>query len=82
MSSNLPPPAAPAAANGHAPAPLLVDARAAASMLALSPRTLWTLTKRGDIAAVKIGRAVRYSLADLAAFIERHKTAPAPNGKP
>ncbi len=45
----------------------------AARALSVSERTLFALTKRGDIPAVRIGRAVRYDLADLRAFIERNK---------
>ena len=41
--------------------PLLVDAREAARLLAISPRTLWSLSKTGEIPVVRLGkRAVRY----------------------
>jgi hypothetical protein len=53
--------------------PLLVDAQEAATLLAISPRTLWARSfPRGPIPIVKIPgtRAVRYSLAALQAFIE------------
>jgi excisionase family DNA binding protein len=43
----------------------------AAKMLAVSPRTLWSLTKRGEIRAKKIGRSVRYYLLDLITYMER-----------
>ena len=64
------------AASGPAPAspPLLVDAAEAARLLAISPRTLWTLTRAGQLPAVRIGRAVRYAVADLLGWIERQKT--------
>lgn len=57
--------------------PLLVTAREAAKALAVSPRTLWGLTACGDLACVRIGRAVRYDIADLKAFIAKRKE---PNG--
>src|SRR5262245_29013350 len=48
------------------PAPMLVDARTAARLLAISERSLWALTApRGPIACVRIGRAVRYDPRDL-----------------
>ena len=44
---------------------LLVDAREAAQMLAISERTLWGWTApRGPIPVVRCGRAVRYAVAD------------------
>lgn len=39
---------------------LLMTPREAAKALAISARTLWTLTQTGDIARVRIGRLVRY----------------------
>jgi len=42
----------------------------AANALAISPRKLWGLTRSGEITCVRIGRAVRYSVQDLQAFIE------------
>ena len=60
-------------------APLLVDAATAATMLAISPRTLWQLTADGEIPVVTIGRAgKRYRPADLAAFIARAAALPRP----
>lgn len=53
------------------PAPLLVTARQAARMLAISERKLWSLTTRGDLPRIKLGRSVRYAVSDLLSFIER-----------
>lgn len=53
---------------------LLLDARETARLLSISPRSLWTLTQRGDIAHVRAGRRVLYSPADLAAWIDRQRT--------
>lgn len=53
---------------------LLVTMRQAAQALAVCEKTLWSLTQpRGPIPAVRIGRAVRYAVADLQAFCESKK---------
>ena len=52
---------------------LLMNARDAAKALAICERTLWELTKRGDIPCIRIGRAVRYDPRDLAEWIDRQK---------
>lgn len=49
---------------------LLVAAKKAAEMLAVSPRKLWSLTASGDISHVRIGRCVRYAIK-LARWIFR-----------
>jgi excisionase family DNA binding protein len=56
---------------------LLLTASEAAKALAVSPRTLWSLTKSGVIPCVRIGRAVRYDPADLRSWIASKKTTPA-----
>ena len=48
--------------------------REAAEWLKISERSLWSLTQRGELAAVRIGRSVRYDLADLIAFVEARKS--------
>ena len=60
----------------HAPVQftkLLLTPSEAAKALAIGERKLWELTNRGIIRAVRIGRAVRYDPADLAAFIAAQK---------
>jgi len=53
---------------------LLLSAREAAKMLAISERTLWSITApRGPLPCVRIGRVVRYDLRDLQAFINSRK---------
>jgi excisionase family DNA binding protein len=52
---------------------LLLTTPQAARSLAISERTLWDLTKRGEIPAVRIGRSVRYDPEDLKAWIDRQK---------
>ena len=41
--------------------PLLISANMAAKTLGISPRNLWTLTRAGTIAHVRLGRRVMYS---------------------
>lgn len=48
----------------------LISVREAAKILGCSERTLWTLTAKGGMPVVKIGRSVRYSPADVARWIE------------
>lgn len=59
------------------PDPLLVTPREAARLLAVSERTLWSLAAAGEIPRVRIGRAVRYRVADLRAYVD----APPPKEK-
>jgi excisionase family DNA binding protein len=51
----------------------LLRPREAAQWLKISERSLWSLTQRGELPAVRIGRSVRYDLADLVAFVETRK---------
>lgn len=58
----------------HADTPtLLLRSRDAAKSLSISDRTLYSLTRRGELRAVRIGRAVAYSLDELRAFIARRQ---------
>ena len=52
---------------------LLFTAREAAQALAVCEKTLWTLTKTGQVSVVRVGRSVRYSPTDLEAFIASRK---------
>lgn len=56
-------------ASTPAPAPLLIDAKAACALLSMGERRLWVLTNCRAIPSRKIGRSVRYSPAELAAWI-------------
>lgn len=49
---------------------LLLTARETAAMLSISERKLWNLTNENEIPAIRIGRAVRYSIDDLEQWIE------------
>lgn len=51
----------------------LLRPREAAEWLKISERTLWTLNQRGELPAVRIGRNVRYDLADLIEFVDARK---------
>ena len=53
--------------------PLLLTPKEAAKALSVCERTLYELTKTGELPAVRIGRAVRYDVGDLRAWIERAK---------
>jgi excisionase family DNA binding protein len=53
---------------------LLLTQREAAEACALCEKSLYLAVKRGELRAVKIGRAVRYDPRDLAAWIDRHRT--------
>lgn len=64
------------AINGQADRPantLLVTEAEAAKQLAISPRKLWELRNRGEIPHLRVGRAVRYDLRDLQAWIDAQK---------
>lgn len=52
---------------------LLLTPREAAEALSVCEKTLFNLTRRGELPAVKIGRAVRYAVDDLQAFIARQR---------
>jgi len=54
-------------------APLLVRPGEAARLLGVCERTVWELTARGTLPAVRIGRAVWYAVDDLKVFSDRHK---------
>ncbi|MEO0483834.1 MAG: helix-turn-helix domain-containing protein [Planctomycetota bacterium] len=48
---------------------MLIDAPSAAKPLALSTRTLWSLTRCGAIPCVRIGRRVLYRPCELEAWV-------------
>ena len=56
----------------------LLDAKKAAKALGVSPRTLWTLTRSGDVLHVRIGRRVLYAPGDLERFTESRRRADIP----
>jgi excisionase family DNA binding protein len=58
--------------------PLLLTPREAATALAISERTLWTLTKSGALPAVRLGRSVRYSVDALREHIAQLQSPQTP----
>ena len=48
----------------------------AAARLGLSPRTLYRFVDRGEVAAYRFGRVLRFRLDDLDHFIERCRIEP------
>lgn len=52
-------------------APMLMTVADAGRALAVDTRTVRRMLARGDLAPVRIGRAVRVSVADLAAYVAR-----------
>jgi len=52
---------------------LLLTPKQAAEALAISPRTLWSMTAAGEIPHVRIGRCVRYPVDDLREWIDATK---------
>lgn len=59
------------------PAPkLLLTVRETCAAMSVCAKTLYTLTApRGSLPAVRIGKAVRYDLRDIQAFIDGAKEA-------
>jgi excisionase family DNA binding protein len=57
---------------------LLVGANDAAEILSISQRLLWTLTNKGDIPCVRIGRRILYAPSDLTAWVESMKQGDIP----
>jgi excisionase family DNA binding protein len=53
---------------------LLLTSRQAARAVALCEKSLYLAVRRGELRAVKFGRAVRYDPADLANWIEQNKS--------
>jgi excisionase family DNA binding protein len=53
--------------------PLLLRTRDAAALLAVSQRTLWTMTRDGEIPVVRVRRTVRYLVSDLTAWVMKHR---------
>jgi predicted DNA-binding transcriptional regulator AlpA len=63
----------------HAESPrLLLTARQTAEALAISSRTLWELTNRGELTPIRLpgrgkARSLRYAVADLERWIARRQ---------
>jgi predicted DNA-binding transcriptional regulator AlpA len=56
-------------------AAILLTAPEAAKALSISERTLWSVTApRGPLACVRIGKCIRYDVADLRDYIASSKS--------
>ena len=53
--------------------PILLSTRQAARLLGICERTLFSLTKKGEIPTVRIGRRVQYCREDLLGFVAARK---------
>jgi predicted DNA-binding transcriptional regulator AlpA len=71
-SERVPEPASQRDAKSYTPdsSPLLVDAKTLGPMLSLCRRTVWTLTACNAIPSQQIGRARRYCVAEVRAWID------------
>jgi len=63
-----------------APAPMLMDVRAAGRALSISPRQVQILVARGELPSIKIGKLRRIAVADLQRLIDARRQAPQPIG--
>lgn len=54
--------------------PLLLKPKDAATVLAISPRKLWSLTASGKVPHIRVGRAIRYPHAALLEWIAAETT--------
>ncbi len=52
-----------------APPALLLTAKEASRLLAVSARTLWSMTASHEIPHIRLGRSVRYPLTELERWI-------------
>ena len=58
---------------------LLVDVQGACDALVVGRTTLTMLVRGGHLVPIRIGRAVRFAVADIEAFVERQRGAEAGN---
>jgi excisionase family DNA binding protein len=57
---------------------MLLRPKDASRMLALSERTLWSMSQAGLLPCVRVGKSVRYAPDDLAEWVKRAKASPLP----
>lgn len=55
--------------------PLLLDTRDAAKLLACSAGHVRNLIQRGELTPIRVGKLLRFSVADLQAFIAKQRQA-------
>jgi excisionase family DNA binding protein len=56
-------------------APMLITASQAAQLLNISPRYVYTLSKKGRLRAKRLGRKVLYRVSDIQRFIDEDEAA-------
>jgi excisionase family DNA binding protein len=61
---------------------MLLTAKQAGERLRVSESTVFRLLKRRQLKGVKLGRALRFTEAELVDFIERHHEQIAPETRP
>ena len=54
---------------------ILLRPNDAAKALAISPRTLWALSKRGEIPHIRLGNCLRYDVETLREFLRQKQTS-------
>lgn len=52
----------------------LLSADQTGRLLGVTVRTLYTLSQRGELPCIKIGRSVRYDPRDIDQYIQRNKS--------
>ena len=52
---------------------ILLTVTEAAETLSISPRKLWGMTASGEIPHIRLGRSVRYPVADLQRWIDARR---------
>jgi excisionase family DNA binding protein len=63
------------------PAPLLLTVREAARLLAVGRTSVYQLVWDGEITPVRIGRSVRFTLAELERFVNERAPASPPDAQ-
>lgn len=61
---------------GHVAETALLDLDGAAKWLGVSPRLVRDLWARRELGGTKVGRFVRFSVADLSLYVSRHHVGP------
>ena len=51
----------------------LLTTKETARLLSISPRKLWEITRRGDLASIRLGRSVRYAPEDIERYVYKHR---------
>jgi len=52
----------------------LLSTEQTSKILGVTIRTLFTITQRGDLPCIKVGRSVRYDTRDLESYLKQNKS--------